>query len=66
MCLARVEFVGDSENKGRQPLIDVARIVLTPSGIRVTDLTGNVAELAGEIQSIDFLDSVVTIKDSRA
>ena len=66
MCLARVEFIGDRENKGRQPLIDVARIDLTPSGIKVTELTGNVAELAGEIESIDFMDSVVTITDSRA
>ena len=65
MCLARVEFIGDRENKDRQPLVDVARIDLTPSGLKVVDLTGNVRQLAGEIQSIDFIDSVVRIEGSK-
>jgi len=65
MCLARVEFISDTENEGRQPLVDVARIDLTPSGLKVVDLTGNVRQLAGEIQSIDFIESVVRIEGSR-
>jgi len=66
MCLARVEFITGSESIDRQPLIDVARIDLTPSGFKVTDLMGTVAEFAGEMESIDFIDSVVRITDSRA
>jgi len=59
MCLARVEFITGSENKDRQPLIDMARIDLTPSGLRVVDLAGTVKQLAGDIRSIDFIESVV-------
>jgi len=64
MCLARVEFITGSENKDRQPLIDVAWIELTPSGLRVVDLTGTVKQLAGDIRSIDFIESVVRVADS--
>ena len=65
MCLARVEFIGDRENTDRQHLVDVAQIDLTPSGLKVVDLTGNVRQLAGEIQSIDFIESVVRIEGSK-
>ena len=64
MCLARVEFIGDRENKDRQPLIDVARIDVMPSGIRVVDLTGTVKQFAGDIRTIDFIDSVVQVAAS--
>jgi len=64
MCLARVEFITGRGNKERQPLIDVARIDLMPSGLRVVDLTGTVKQLAGDIRSIDFIDSVVRVTDS--
>ena len=64
MCLARVEFITGRESKDRQPLIDVARIDLTPSGLRVVDLTGTVKQLAGDIRSIDFIESVVRVADS--
>jgi len=66
MCLARIEFVGNSENENRQPLIDVARIDITPSGFKVTELMGAVRQFAGKIQSIDFLDSVVRIENGKA
>jgi len=65
MCLARVEFINDTENEGRQALVDVAWIDLTPSGLKVVDLTGNVRQVAGEIQSIDFIESVVRIEGSK-
>ncbi|KPK50878.1 MAG: hypothetical protein AMK72_01115 [Planctomycetes bacterium SM23_25] len=65
MCLARVEFIGDRESTDRQHLVDVAQIDLTPSGLKVVDLTGNVRQLAGEIQSIDFIESVVRIEGSK-
>ena len=45
---------------------DVARIDLTPSGFKVTDLTGTVAEFGAEIESIDFVDSVVRIQGRTA
>ena len=64
MCLARVEFITGRESKDRQPLIDVARIDLTPSGLRVVDLTGTVKQLAGDIRSIDFIETVVRVADS--
>jgi predicted RNA-binding protein len=63
MCLARIEFVSDRQGKGREALIDVARIDRTPSGLRVTDLMGTVAELRGDIRSIDFIESVVRVED---
>ena len=61
MCLARVEFIGDGEKEDRQPLIDVARIDVMPSGIRIVDLTGTVKQFAGGIRTIDFIDSVVQV-----
>jgi len=61
MCLARVEFIGNGESKDRQPLMDVARIDVMPSGIRIVDLTGKVKQFAGDIRTIDFIDSVVQI-----
>jgi len=64
MCLARVEFIGDKENRDRQPLIDVARIDVMPSGIRIVDLTGTVKQFAGDIRTIDFIDSVVQVAAS--
>ena len=66
MCLARVEFIGDKENGARQPLIDVARIDLAASHVRAIDLTGTVSEFVGDVQSIDFIDSVVRIKAAGA
>jgi predicted RNA-binding protein len=64
MCLARIEFVGEGQNKHREPLADVARIDPMPSGFTVTDLMGTVSRIAGEIQSIDFMRSVVRIRDA--
>jgi len=61
MCLARVEFIGDGEKKDRQALIDVAWIDVMPSGIRTVDLTGTVKQFAGDIRTIDFIDSVVQV-----
>ena len=61
MCLARVEFIGNEENKEREPLIDVARIEVMPSGVRIVDLTGTVKQFAGDIRTIDFIDSVVQV-----
>jgi len=63
MCLARVEFIGDGEKKDRQPLIDVARIDVMPSGIRIVDLTGTgtVKQFAGDIRTIGFIDFIVQV-----
>jgi len=63
MCLARIEFVGDRQDKGREALTDVARIDRTPSGLRVVGLMGTVEELRGDIRSIDFIESVVRVED---
>ena len=62
MCLARVEFVGDETNETRDSRTDVARIERTSTGLRVTDLSGNVTELEAEIRSIDFMESVVILQ----
>jgi hypothetical protein len=40
----------------------VARIDLTPSGLRVIEFTGTVKQLAGKIRSIDFIKSVAWIE----
>ena len=64
MCLARIAFVSDRGKKGREILTDVARIDLTSSGLNVADLTGTVSQIAGKIQSIDFIESVVWIDSS--
>ena len=65
MCLARIEFVGGAANEGRGPLTDIARIDRTASGLNVTDLTGTVGHVAGRIQSIDFIESVVRIEEGK-
>jgi len=65
MCLARVEFIGNGENKDRQPLTDVAWIDLMPAGLRVVDLAGAVEHLAGKVRSIDFIESVVRVEASK-
>ena len=62
MCLARVETIGKEEGPGQGLLKDVAHIERTPTGLRVTDLVGNVTELEAEIRSIDFVDSVVAVE----
>ena len=63
MCLAQVEFVDDQEKHRVDSLSDVARIERTPAGLRVVDLFGNVTELAAEIQSVDFMSSVVSVQE---
>jgi len=66
MCLARVEFAGDEEEQRAGSLSDVAWIEATPAGIRVTDLSGNVTDLAADIRSIDFMSSVVQVEERGA
>jgi len=62
MCLARVQFVDDDGNLAPDAIEDVAYIELAPKGVTVTDLVGSVVELAGEIQSIDFMESRVSLR----
>jgi len=62
VCLARVDFVGEKTDEPEDNLTDVAWIEPTPAGLRLTDLFGNVTELEAEIQSIDFMESVVTVE----
>ena len=62
MCLARVHYVGDNGHAENDAITDVARIDRTPEGLRVTGLVGVVRELDGEIRSIDFLESVVSVE----
>ena len=62
MCLARVDFIGENADGSGDHLEEVAWMERTPTGLRVTDLMGNVAELDGEIRSIDFMESVVTVE----
>lgn len=62
MCLAQVEFVGYDEEQSPKALSDVARIERTPAGLHVTDLVGHVTQLEAEIQSVDFMESVVHVE----
>jgi predicted RNA-binding protein len=62
MCLARVEFVGKEQDRAPVAIEDVAHIDRTPEGLMVTDLVGSMVKLEGEIQSIDFMESLVSIK----
>ncbi|GEM_PF-2533554 len=62
MCLARVDFVGEETIERDGSLAELALIERTPAGLRLTDLFGNVTELQAEIQSIDFMESVVSVK----
>jgi predicted RNA-binding protein len=64
MCLARVEFVGEEQDRAPDTIEDVAHIDRTPEGLEVTNLVGAVTKLEGEIQSIDFMESLVSIKKS--
>jgi len=59
MCLARIEFLDD---EAARPLVDIVRIEPTPTGLNVTALTGKVEQVPGEIQSVDFIESVVWIR----
>ncbi|MFW6164005.1 MAG: CooT family nickel-binding protein [Planctomycetota bacterium] len=61
MCLARVELLGGQTEEARGGLTDIARIERTPEGLRLTDLVGMVTELDADIQSINFIDSTVTL-----
>jgi predicted RNA-binding protein len=62
MCLARVRYVEEGEERARGAIEDVARIDITPEGLKVTNLVGSVIWLAGDIQSIDFMDSLVVVE----
>jgi len=62
VCLARVDFVGEETIERGGNLAELVRIERTPEGLRLTDLFGNVTELEAEIQSIDFMESVVTVE----
>jgi len=62
VCLARVDFVGEETVERGGNLAELVRIERTPAGLRLTDLFGNVTELEAEIQSIDFMESVVSLK----
>jgi predicted RNA-binding protein len=62
MCLARVQFVNEEKDQARDAIEDVAIIERTPDGLEVTNLLGAVTKLEGEIQSIDFMESLVSIK----
>ena len=62
MCLAQVELIGDTSGEMGSGLSDVAWIERTPEGLRIVDLFGNVTELDAEIQSIDFMESVVCLE----
>lgn len=63
MCLARVEFVGRAEQGQTQDSIpDVVRIDRTERGWRLTDLVGVATDVEGEVRSIDFMESRVSIE----
>ena len=62
MCLAQIEFVSDGTDKKRDSLTDIAWVERTPAGLKVVDLSGNITELAAEIRSIDFVESVVNVE----
>ena len=64
MCLARVQFVDEGDDRTRDAIEDVALIDRTPDGLEVTNLLGAITKLEGEIQSIDFMESLVSIKKS--
>jgi predicted RNA-binding protein len=64
MCLARVQFVGEDDDRTPDVIEDVAHIEITPEGLVVTNLVGSVVKAEGEIQSIDFMESLVNIKKS--
>lgn len=66
MCLARVQLVGEENDRATDVIEDVAHIELTPEGLMVTNLVGSVTKLEGEIQSIDFMESLVSIKKSNS
>ena len=66
MCLARVEFVGEENDRTPVTIEDVAHIDRTPDGLEVTNLLGAITKLEGEIQSIDFMESLVSIKKSNS
>jgi len=61
VCLARIDFAGDKTAGAPDELTEVALIERTPTGLRVSDLFGNVTALEAEINSINFIDSVVTV-----
>ena len=61
MCLARVEYVCEEKHRAPYIIEDVAHIDRTPEGLLVTDLVGSVLKLEREIQSIDFMESLVSI-----
>jgi len=61
VCLAQVELVGSVSGETQNGPVDIAQIERTSDGLRIVDLFGNVTELDGEIQSIDFMTSVVTV-----
>jgi len=62
MCLARVQMISEEGDRQQELAKDVAHIERTPTGLRVTDLVGNVTELRAEIRGIDFVDSVVAVE----
>lgn len=66
MCLARVEFVGEENQRDPELIEDVALIQLIPEGLEVTDLLGGVRILEGRIQKIDFMESVVCVGQQEA
>jgi len=66
MCLARMEFIGNRDNKGRRTLPDMARIDVISAGFTVTSLMETVAEFDVQIESTDFINSVVRTTGNRA